>query len=152
MKLRRLALLISLSGLICSCSFLNTKNNNGTPQEETPSEKQEEEGTEQEQIDEELAKFGEIKSGSFNFENGVINSTKDVSLFLLKKTFGYGTFTFFGKGHQIFEKVIISPDNLGFFSLLASIPGALIFSSVLLFIHIFVRNEFDILFNSEENK
>ena len=72
--------------------------------------------------------------------------------FLIRDLAGYGTFTFFGKGHQIFEKVIISPDNLGFFSLLASIPGALIFSSVLLFIHIFVRNKFDILFNSEENK
>lgn len=72
--------------------------------------------------------------------------------FLIRDLAGYGTFTFFGKGHQIFEKVIISPDNLGFFSLLASIPGSLIFSSVLLFIHIFVRNEFDILFNSEENK
>ena len=103
MKLRRLALLISLSGLICSCSFLNAKTNNSTPQEETPSEKQEEEGTEQEQIDEELAKFGEIKSGSFNFENGVINSTKDVSLFLLKKTFTYGTFTFQMRARSTFS-------------------------------------------------
>ena len=72
--------------------------------------------------------------------------------FLLRDLAGYGTFTFFGKGHQIFEKVIISPENLGFFSLLASIPGALILSSVLLFIHIFVRNEFEILNKSEVNK
>ena len=72
--------------------------------------------------------------------------------FLLRDLAGYGTFTFFGSGHQIYEKVIIPPDNLGFFSLLASIPGALILSSVLLFIHIFVRNEFEILYKSEVNK
>lgn len=72
--------------------------------------------------------------------------------FLLRDLAGYGTFTFFGSGHQIYEKVIIPADNLGFFSLLASIPGALILSSVLLFIHIFVRNEFEILYKSEVNK
>ena len=72
--------------------------------------------------------------------------------FLFRDLAGYGTFTFFGKGHQIYEKVIISPQNLGFFSLLASIPGALILSSILLFIHIFVRNEFEILYKSEDNK
>ena len=54
--------------------------------------------------------------------------------FLLRDLAGYGTFTFFGKAHQIYEKVLISPDNLGFFSILASVPGALILSSILLFI------------------
>ena len=72
--------------------------------------------------------------------------------FLLRDLAGYGTFTFFGKAHQIYEKVIISPDNLGFFSIIASIPGALILSSVLLYIHIFVRNRFDIMEKVEENK
>lgn len=69
--------------------------------------------------------------------------------FLLRDLAGYGTFTFFGKSHQIFEKVLISPDNLGFFSILASIPGALMLSSVLLFFHIFIRNKFDIMSKAE---
>lgn len=72
--------------------------------------------------------------------------------FLLRDLAGYGTFTFFGKAHQIFEKVLISPDNLGFFSILASVPGALILSSILLFIHIFVRNRFEMMGNAEESK
>ncbi len=72
--------------------------------------------------------------------------------FLLRDLAGYGTFTFFGKGHQIFEKVLISPNNLGFFSILASVPGALILSSILLFIHIFVRNRFEMMGNAEESK
>lgn len=72
--------------------------------------------------------------------------------FLLRDLAGYGTFTFFGKVHQIYEKVLISPDNLGFFSILASVPGALILSSILLFIHIFVRNRFEMMGNAEESK
>ena len=72
--------------------------------------------------------------------------------FLLRDLAGYGTFTFFGKAHQIYEKVLISPDNLGFFSLIASIPGALILSSVLLFIHIFIRNQFDIMSKADQSK
>lgn len=72
--------------------------------------------------------------------------------FLLRDLAGYGTFTFFGKGHQIYEKVLISADNLGFMSIIASIPGALILSSVLLFIHIFVRNQFEIMNRVEGNK
>lgn len=71
--------------------------------------------------------------------------------FLLRDLAGYGTFTFFGKYHQIYEKVLISEDNLGFFSILASIPGALILSSVLLYMHIFIRNKFEIMSKAEEN-
>ena len=72
--------------------------------------------------------------------------------FLLRDLAGYGTFTFFGKAHQIYEKVLISPNNLGFFSFMASIPGALTFSSVLLFIHIYVRTRFEIMSKMEESK
>lgn len=72
--------------------------------------------------------------------------------FLLRDLAGYGTFTFFGKGHQIYEKVLISPDNLGFFSIIASIPGALMLASSLLFIHIFIRNQFDIVSQMGERK
>jgi hypothetical protein len=72
--------------------------------------------------------------------------------FLLRDLFGYGTFTFFGKNHQIFEKVIIPAENIGFFSIFASIPGAMILSSVLLFIHIFVRNKIAIIKRAEATK
>lgn len=69
--------------------------------------------------------------------------------FLLRDLFGYGTFTFFGKNHQIYEKVIIPADRLGFFSIFASIPGAMILSSILLFIHIYVRNKIAIIKRAE---
>lgn len=72
--------------------------------------------------------------------------------FLLRDIFGYGTFTFFGKNHQIYEKVIISSQNLGFFSIFASIPGAMILSSILLFIHIYVRNKIAIIKRAEVKK
>jgi len=72
--------------------------------------------------------------------------------FLLRDIAGYGTFTFYGANHQIYEKVLISPEKIGIFSIFASIPGALILSSVLLFIHIFVRNKFAIIRNTEAGK
>ncbi|MBO4533263.1 MAG: hypothetical protein J5726_06145 [Treponema sp.] len=72
--------------------------------------------------------------------------------FLLRDIFGYGTFTFFGKNHQIFEKVIIPDNRLGFFSIFASIPGAMVLSSVLLFIHIYVRNKIAIIKRAEVKK
>ncbi len=72
--------------------------------------------------------------------------------FLLRDICGYGTFTFFGKNHQIFEKVIIPSNRLGFFSIFASIPGAMILSSILLFIHIYVRNKIAIIKRAEVKK
>ena len=72
--------------------------------------------------------------------------------FLLRDLAGYGTFTFFGKSHQIYEKVLINPENQGFFSIIASLPGALMLSSVLLYLHIFIRNQFDIMCKAEETK
>ncbi len=69
--------------------------------------------------------------------------------FLLRDITGYGTFTFFGKNHQIFEKVLISPEKTGFFSIFASIPGAMILSSLLLFIHIYIRNKIAIIKRAE---
>ena len=85
----------------------------------------------------------------FNMLHIITFSVYALLFFLLRDLAGYGTFTFFGKNHQIYEKVLISPDNLGFFSILASIPGALMLSSVLLFMHIFIRNKFDIMSKAE---
>ena len=97
MKIGRLALLFLLSGLVASCSFNatnNTSNENSNPENQT---------TEPEKIDEELAKLGDVKSGSFALNNGVITSKKDVSLFLLKDEFDYGTFTFRLKAQSTFS-------------------------------------------------
>ena len=69
--------------------------------------------------------------------------------FLLRDLIGFGTFTFFGKNHQIFEKVIIDSDKLGVGSILASIPGSLILSAILLYVYIFVRNKIDIYHKAE---
>lgn len=72
--------------------------------------------------------------------------------FLIRDIAGYGTFTFFGKNHHIYEKVLFNPDNLGIFSLLATIPGSLIFAGILLFIHIYVDGKIKIVQNVENQK
>ena len=72
--------------------------------------------------------------------------------FLIRDLLGYGTFTFFGTGHQIYEKVIIKADRTGLLSIIASVPGALIFSGVLLSIHTFYRNRTDIIKKAEVSK
>ena len=75
-----------------------------------------------------------------------------ILFFLLRDLAGYGTFTFYGANHQIYEKVLFAPEKTRFFSIFASIPGALILSSILLFIHIYVRNKFEIVRKAEVNK
>ena len=85
----------------------------------------------------------------FNMLHILTFSIYALLFFLLRDLAGYGTFTFFGKNHQIYEKVIINPEHTGVFSILASIPGALILSSILLFIHIFIRNKIEIFKNKE---
>ena len=72
--------------------------------------------------------------------------------FLIRDILGYGTFTFIGRNHQIFEKVIIESDNLTAFSFIASIPGALILAGLLLFIAIIIRKKITIVKNAETVK
>ena len=84
----------------------------------------------------------------FNMFHILTFSVYAMLFFLLRDIAGYGTFTFYGSGHQIYEKVIISETHIGIFSIFASVPGALILSSVLLFIHIYVRNKIAILRNA----
>lgn len=91
-----------------------------------------------------------IEKLKFNMIHILTFSVYALLFFLLRDLAGFGTFTFFGKNHQIFEKVIISPDKTGIFSIFASLPGAFILSSVLLFMHIFIRNKFAIVRRAEE--
>ncbi len=73
-------------------------------------------------------------------------------IFLIRDIAGYGTFTFFGKNHHIFEKVLFDPEKLGIFSFLATTPGALILAGLLLFIHIFIDSKVQIVKNVENQK
>lgn len=69
--------------------------------------------------------------------------------FLFRDILGFGTITFFNANHQIVEKIIIPADKLGILTILASIPGALLMSSFVLFHHIIFRNKINIVRNSE---
>lgn len=67
--------------------------------------------------------------------------------FLFRDVVGYGTITFFGKHHQIFEKVLFNSEKIGIFSFLASVPGSLLLSALIIFIHLTVRKKFKIISN-----
>ena len=67
--------------------------------------------------------------------------------FLFRDVVGYGTITFFGKHHQIVEKVIFDSEQIGIFSFLASVPGALLLSELITFLHLTVRKKFKIISN-----
>ncbi len=73
-------------------------------------------------------------------------------LFLFRDIAGYGTFTFFGNCHQIYENVILTSDKLGIFSFLASIPGSLMLLVLFLYLHIFVSQKINIIKNAEVQK
>ena len=53
-------------------------------------------------------------------------------LFLFRDIFSFGTITFFGKNHMIYEKVIFNSDITMLLSFCASIPGILIISGTFL--------------------
>lgn len=65
--------------------------------------------------------------------------------FLFKDLVGFGTFTFYGANHQIFEKVIINKDSIGLSAFLASIPGSFLLSAVIIYILLFIKNKFKII-------
>ncbi len=69
--------------------------------------------------------------------------------FLFRDIAAYGTFTFFGKNHQIYEKVLLNTESVGIFTFFASIPGALMLAGIILFIDICIRRKFMIIRNSE---
>jgi hypothetical protein len=65
--------------------------------------------------------------------------------FLCRDIAGYGTFTFFGKNHRIYEKIILNPDKVGLFIFFASIPGALVLTGLVIYLFLFLRNKFRII-------
>ena len=70
-------------------------------------------------------------------------------IFLIRDILGYGTFTFFGKNHFIYEKVLFDSNKIGVFSLLASIPGLLVILGIIYFLFIQFSKKFEILKNKE---
>lgn len=72
--------------------------------------------------------------------------------FLFRDVFGYGTFTFFGKKHLIFEKVIFDSDYFSVFSFFATIPGALLLVSVILFVNLYITKKIRIVSSVEKSK
>ena len=64
--------------------------------------------------------------------------------FLFRDIAGYGTFTFFGSNHRIYEKVLFNPVKIGVFPFFATIPGALVLTSLFIYVSLFLRNKFRI--------
>lgn len=65
--------------------------------------------------------------------------------FLFRDLFAFGTFTFYGTKHQIFEKVIINQNNNGLTSFFASLPGAFLLSAILIYVLLYIKNKFTII-------
>ena len=82
----------------------------------------------------------------------VVFSLIILGFFLFRDVAGYGTFTFFGRNHRIFEKVLFNPDKIGIFTFFASIPGALILTSLIIYLIMFLRNKVRILTSRGEKK
>ena len=64
-----------------------------------------------------------------------------ILFYLFRDILGFGTFTFFGNEHRIYEKIILNPDKIGIFMFFASIPGSLILVGVLIYLLIFFKNK-----------
>lgn len=87
-----------------------------------------------------------------NLLSTVVFSLIILGFFLFRDVAGYGTFTFFGRNHRIFEKVLFNPDKIGIFTFFASIPGALILTSLIIYFIMFFRNKVRILTSRGEKK
>lgn len=85
----------------------------------------------------------------FNFTHMLTFSIYALLFYLVRDIAGYGTITFFASNFAISEKILLNPERIGGLSILATIPGAMILSSLLLFIHITIRNKYNIIKNAE---
>lgn len=102
-----------------------------------------------------LYSFEEEKTSfrmKFALSHSLTYSVFALLFFLVRDILGYGTITYFGNNMEIVEKLIFSADSTSITSALASIPGALILSSIIIATHTFLRNKFNILKTTEENK
>lgn len=65
--------------------------------------------------------------------------------YLFRDIAGYGTFTFFGRNHRIYEKVLFNPNKVGIFTFFATIPGALVLTGLIIYLFLFLKNKFRII-------
>lgn len=72
--------------------------------------------------------------------------------FFFRDIAGYGTITFFGSNHQMYEKILFNPDRIGVFMFFASIPGAYIITGVFIYLLIFAKNQIMAHVTPEETK
>ena len=72
--------------------------------------------------------------------------------FFFRDIAGYGTITFFGSNHQMYEKILFNPERIGVFMFFASIPGAYIITGVLIYLLIFAKNQIMAHVTPEETK
>lgn len=72
--------------------------------------------------------------------------------YLFRDIAGYGTFTFFGRNHRIYEKILLNPDKVGIFTFFATIPGALVLTSLTIYLFLFLRNKVRIISSKGEKK
>ena len=70
--------------------------------------------------------------------------------FLLRDILAYGTFTFYGKNHMIYENVLFETDTAGFFSFFASIQGELVVFGLILLVAKYIDYKFEIIENLEK--
>lgn len=87
-----------------------------------------------------------------NIKSSMIFIVLGLLFFLFRDIAGYGTFTFFGKNHNLYEKVLFITDEIGIFSFVASIPGALIMSGLLLLMISFISKKIKIIKNVEQQQ
>ena len=87
-----------------------------------------------------------------NLLTTLVFSLSILIFYLFRDIAGYGTFTFFGKNHRIYEKVIFSPDKIGIFTFFASIPGALVLTSLCIYLFLFLKNKLRIVSSKGEIK
>ncbi|MFA6855592.1 MAG: hypothetical protein WCR31_00150 [Treponema sp.] len=69
--------------------------------------------------------------------------------FLFRDIVGFGTITLL-TSHGIYEKVLFDSGKISALVFLGTIPGALVCSSVILILHVYVINKFKILENVEQ--
>ena len=87
-----------------------------------------------------------------NILNTLVLCVMILAFYLFRDVAAYGTFTFFGKNHRIFEKVLFNPNKVGIFSFFATIPGALVLTGLMIYFFLFLRNKFRIINSRGEKK
>lgn len=88
----------------------------------------------------------------YNTKKTLLLSIYSLVFFLFRDIAGFGTFTFFGKNHQIYEKILFNYENFRVLTIFASVPGAFILSAVVCLCYLVIYNKIEIVMRKEDNK